>query len=270
MQVKKLGIETAESNGQPYYPIYIFGPYKLLAVIIGCAVSFFWVLFPAPISAKSKVPKLVGQSLFGLAKIYTTMHTTIAQWIDSQPGTTDSPSPVHTQLIARMSGEYREELHALGLLKTNCHFAMFEPPANGKFPIAVYKQVTSTIHNTLSILVLMAHVGSKLLLASTAEEALEEKDNWVLRLRAAASQSVEFQTHSLTSLFCHLSSSMKHQQPLPPFLSVPAPFPLYRELQRLDNNGGTISESQVHIFRAFVSLEVLRTMVHFELDKLLR
>lgn len=266
----KLGKETAESNGQPYYPIYIFGPYKLLAVIAGCTVSFFWVLFPYPISAKSKVPRLVGQSLFGLAKIYSTMHSIVEMWISSLHTVTEGPLPAHTELTSTMGQEYKRELFLLESLKSHSHFAKFEPPTGGKFPVAIYNELAVTTHNCLSILALMGHTGSRLLSASeVVSKASEKEDDWVPQLRIAAAESAEFRSHSLTSLFCHLSSAMTHQQSLPPFLSVPAPFPLFRELQRLEYNTSSIEPSQFHVFRAFISLEVLRTMLHFELESLL-
>lgn len=57
LQVRQLGVNLATSNGQPYYPIYLFGPYKLATVAAGCAISFIWVIFPYPITAKSQLRK---------------------------------------------------------------------------------------------------------------------------------------------------------------------------------------------------------------------
>lgn len=269
--MNKLGIERAESQGQPYYPIYIFGPYKLLAVIVGCAVSFFWVLFPFPISARSKVPRLVGQSLFGLAQMYSSMHSTIELWISSLDIIPQNLPIAHEHLKAEMKRSYKRELGLIQLFNVHANFARFEPATGGKFPSAIYQELGVAIQNSVTILSLMGNIGNKLLSESITSKKIsdESDDPWLLRLRLAASESVEFQSHSLTSMFCHLSSAMTHQQALPPQLPSPPPFPLVRELLRLGDDIHGIDASQFHMLKAFISLEVLRTMLHFELEKLI-
>ncbi|KAK7424058.1 hypothetical protein QQX98_000668 [Neonectria punicea] len=142
LQVKKLGIEVAESNGQPYYPIYQFGPYKLAAVAVGCAVSFFWTIFPYPITAKSNVPRLAGASLFNLARFYSAMHTTVESWIHREGG---APERRHedTHLRGILRDLYKQELLVLNSLRMHTHFATYEPPIGGKFPVAIYSRLTA-------------------------------------------------------------------------------------------------------------------------------
>jgi hypothetical protein len=50
LEVRQLGVAQATSNGQPYYPIYLLGPYRLACVAGGSFVAFFWTIFPYPIS----------------------------------------------------------------------------------------------------------------------------------------------------------------------------------------------------------------------------
>jgi ABC-type multidrug transport system permease subunit len=50
LEVRKLGVQAATSNGQPYYPIYQLAPYRLACVAGGSFVAFFWTIFPYPIS----------------------------------------------------------------------------------------------------------------------------------------------------------------------------------------------------------------------------
>lgn len=53
LQIRKIGVAVATSNGQPYYPIYELDPYRLATVIGGLAVAFVWTFFPFPITERS-------------------------------------------------------------------------------------------------------------------------------------------------------------------------------------------------------------------------
>lgn len=272
--MRKLGIDRAESNGQPYYPIYIFGPYKLLAVIAGCVISFFWVVFPYPITAKSKVPRLVGENLFNLARVYSVMHGTIELWIDrqhSRPEYPEDPAHLYAHMGAMMKKLTKEGLLSLHSLRMHGRFATYEPPLGGKFPVRIYSKMMSAIQQSLSLMSLMAYIGRTMPSATRqTENTSGEAKDWTSGLAVAALESTDFQSHSTTSLFCHLGSAMVNAQPLPPFLSVSEPFPLARQLQRLEIKLLNINNAQDPAFIAFISLEVLRTTLNFELKKILR
>lgn len=260
----------AQSNGQPYYPIYIFGPYKLVAVAAGCAISFFWVIFPYPITARSKVPRLAGQNLFNLARIYSAMHATVELWMNIQHRIPSDLTYQRSQLIATLRKLDKEELLSLDTLRTHSQFARYEPPVGGKFPTQIYGDMISGIQRTSSMMALMAHIGSNMPSATSGiDNVSEQTDDWMSHLRAAALKSVDFQSHSTTSLLCHFGSAMMNSHPLPPFLSVPESFPLARQLQRLELDLPHNDNTQYPMFMAFISLEILRTMLNFELENLL-
>lgn len=53
LQVRKIGVMASTSTtGQPAYPIYELGPYRLATVAGGLAVAFFWTIFPYPITER--------------------------------------------------------------------------------------------------------------------------------------------------------------------------------------------------------------------------
>lgn len=107
-QVDQLGIVEAESDGQPYYLVYLFGPYKLLTVIAGCTIAFFWTVFPYPVTSRSQVRKLLGRALFVLANFYSCMHTTIEVWIEG----TQSPPSLQNQKDAVLGRNDTHYSHA--------------------------------------------------------------------------------------------------------------------------------------------------------------
>ncbi|KAF3402071.1 hypothetical protein F1880_009843 [Penicillium rolfsii] len=271
LQVAKLGVVAAEENGQPYYPIYLFGPYKLAAVAAGCAISFFWVIFPYPITAKSQLRKLLGRSLFVLAKFYSAMHSTIELWLAGELGNTeDDHSPAHCLKKSRHK-IFKEEMMLLTGLRMHSHFSTFEPPIGGKFPRETYDSIISEIQRILTSMSLMAHTTQNLDALSIESENSELKSDapWKAQLAEIALKSADFNSHQITSLLCHLSAAIANAQPLPPYLSTPESFPLARQMQRIDNKLLNISHIEDPSFSAFVSLEVLRSVVSFSLQDLL-
>ncbi|GMG36487.1 unnamed protein product [Aspergillus oryzae] len=269
--VRKLGMEVATSNGQPYYPIYIFGPYKLAAVAAGCAISFFWVIFPYPITAKSTLRKSVGRALFVLAKFYSCMHTTVELWLHGELSNGQDTRSASYKLETSGHKIFKEEMMLLNQLRTYSHFSTYEPPIGGKFPKETYDHIISEIQRMLTSMALMAHTTQHLNVSSRETESSRNSgERWVSQLASIALQSADFHSHSLTSLLCHLSASLANAQPLPPYLSVGDSFPLARHLQRIDGELLSIRHVQDPAFSAFVTLEVLRSVVGFTLRDLLR
>ncbi|MBE3047906.1 hypothetical protein IMZ48_36425 [Candidatus Bathyarchaeota archaeon] len=243
-------------------------------------VSFFWVIFPSPITAKSRVPKLTGQGLFNLGRIYSAMHATIELWITSHqnPPTPGAANPVtypQEELRAIVADLYKNQVKSLEALKMHNHFATYEPPVGGKFPARIYDGMIAATQQSLSIVALMAHIGRTMSSESSRQGAsdstgpAESTDEWVSNLAAAALRSTDFQSHTTTALLCHLGASLMNGQPLPPFLTVAEPFPLAKQLQRLNFELLHIRNARYPAFVAFIALEVLRTTFNNELKLLL-
>lgn len=275
-----MGHEASESNGQPYYPLYLFSPYKLLAVFIGCVVSFIWVMLPSPITAKSKVPKLMGQGFFTLGRLYSAMHATINLWITSHqnpPGSEASYTAVtypQEELRAIIRDLYKKQVRFLEALKMHSHFATYEPPVGGKFPAQIYGSMIGATQQCLSTVALMAHIGRTISSETSRKSGSDSigpdgTSEWVSNLAAAALKSTDFQSHTTTALLCHLGASMMNGQPLPPFLTVAESFPLAKQLQRLNYELLHIKNARYPAFVAFIALEVLRTTFNKELRSLL-
>ncbi|KAJ5261147.1 hypothetical protein N7478_011742 [Penicillium angulare] len=276
LQVRKLGITEAESNGQPYYPIYIFGPYKLAAVAAGCAISFFWVIFPYPITAKSQLRKLLGKSLFVLAKFYSAMHATIELWLVNELGDIEDKTSPAYQLQGSRHKIFKDEMMLLTGLRMHSHFSTFEPPIGGKFPKPIYDNIISEIQRILTSMSLMAHITQTLDALSVEPDSspspVEDQhgEEWKSRLAEIALKSTDFNSHRITSLLCHLSASISNAQPLPPYLSTPDSFPLAKQMHKIDDELLSIRHVADPVFSAFVTLEVLRSVVSFSLQDLIK
>lgn len=282
LQVRKLGLETATSNGQPYYPIYLFGPYKLATVAIGCGISFFWVVFPYPITAKSKLRKMLGRGLFVLAEFYSAMHATVEVWlgeIDTAGAAGNSTVAIqggnksHEKLARHRQKLFKEEMTLLNALRAHSHFTTFEPPIGGKFPKQTYDALISETQRMLTAMALMAHTTQNLSTQHPKHHTHQQTQNetpWSTHLARLTQTSPTFNSHAPTSLLCHLSASLTNAQPLPPFLAAGDSFPLAREMRKVDGKLLSIRYIEDSGFSAFVALEMLRSVVGVSLRELLR
>ncbi|KAL4902696.1 hypothetical protein BDW74DRAFT_180398 [Aspergillus multicolor] len=284
LQIRKLGLDVGTSNGQPYYPIYLFGPYKLLAVAAGCAISFIWVIFPYPVTSKTTLRKSMGQGLLLLARFYSCMHSSIELWMNEELRSVSDSRSTALELQKTRQRLFAEGMGLLTKLRTLSHFSTFEPPIGGKFPKEKYDAIIEETQRMFISMALMSQTAQSLhlqpqsqppsLLTRGASENADAQDqdsnNWSRRLATIALQSADFKSHATTSLLCHLGSAILNAQPLPPYLSTGISFPLARWVQQTDRDLLSTRHIQDPAFSAFVTLEVLRSVVGDELRKLLR
>ncbi|KAL4747827.1 hypothetical protein BDW72DRAFT_7513 [Aspergillus terricola var. indicus] len=277
LQIRKLGTDLGTSNGQPYYPIYLFAPYKLLAVAAGCAISFIWVVLPYPVTSKSTLRKSLGEGLFLLARFYSCMHASIELWMKREL-VTDSVQDTHSataqELQKTRQRAFREGMILLTKLRTLSHFSTFEPRIGGKFPKATYDAIIREIQRMFISMALMAQTAQSFQdpsLSSIPGNISKDKfaNKWSFRLATIALQSADFKSHATTSLLCHLGSAVLNAQPLPPYLSTGASFPLARSVRQMDKDLMSIRHIRDPAFSAFASLEVLRSVVGVGLGDLL-
>ncbi|KAI1920996.1 hypothetical protein LOZ07_005097 [Ophidiomyces ophidiicola] len=283
LQVRKLGYEKSASSGLTVFPIYLFGPYRLVAVMVGCAISFIWVVFPSPTTAGSQVRKTLGRGLFILATFYNCMHTSIEVWINQEQGDlNDSQSPARLLEDAR-NKLFAEEMALLTEIRGHNEFTKYDLPIGGRFPKETYDNIVSEIQTILISMALMARVTRDLesLVAeepngthrrwstSTRSGGLADEERWIKHL-ARAANSPDFHSHIITSAIYHLSAAVSNGLSLPPYLAPPHAFPLARNLRQMDENLLDIRNIEDPSFSAFVAVEVLSSMVNSNLKTLVK
>lgn len=259
--MNKLGIVRATSNGQPYYPIYLFGSYKLLCVTIACAISLFWILLPYPLSSSSQARRMLGRSLFVLANFYSCVHTTVQVWISDQPDKAGKAIPL---LDAAKQRLFAEQMRLLTALRAQSNFTRFDFPLGGRFPVSTYNNIASEVQTAMMSMTLMAY-----LIPKSHHPTTSTKITWLQSL-ARTIESTNFNSHINTSLLCQLSAAVSNGLALPPHLSPPSSFALARELRRENAELLSISNADDATFSTFVSLEVLSALLSMSLTSLVR
>ena len=145
LEVRKLGRARAESNGQPAYPIYVLGPYRLATVIGGIFVAFLWTFFPYPITEHSALRQKLGGALYLSANFYSIMHETVMARIRGDEGDlTDKTSP-GAKLEKARNKVFAKQMLTLQGLKMHSKMIDWEFPLGGKFPKKEYLTIIGCV-----------------------------------------------------------------------------------------------------------------------------
>ncbi|OAX78615.1 hypothetical protein ACJ72_07076 [Emergomyces africanus] len=175
-------------------------------------------------------------------------------------------------------------------MRSHSEFTLYEPPIGGRFPKYIYDNIASEIQAILASMDIMAYATRDLesmtprsfstssyrykrRSASSDGGREEEEDEqgdgerWIHTLARAADTS-DFHSQIATSVLCHLSAAVTNGLSLPPYLSPPHPFPLARRLRRMNASSMDISNMEDPSFAAFVSIEVMSSMVSSSLKNL--
>lgn len=258
LQVRKLGVTVATaSTGQPAYPIYELGPYRLATVTGGIAVAFFWTIFPFPITEHSALRQKLGGALYLSANFYSIMHEQVTARIRGDAGDEedDKKSPGYMLIKAR-NKVYAKQMLTLQGLKMHSNFVNWEFPLGGKFPKDEYMKIITHVTNIINYTAMLGYASQAFTHPdlnpkpqpdsadptsplANAEDQLNEQfplhasPQWFQDFRRVF-RDANVTSHEITSLLAMLSSSITNGQPLPPYLHGPALFGLNSKLALVD------------------------------------
>jgi hypothetical protein len=309
LQVRRLGEKVATSNGQPYYPIYTLAPYRLATVAAGSLISYFWTIFPNPITDRSQIRKDLGKALYLLANLYSCVHTTIELWVHGNEGDIDDKNSPGKRLEKLRHKIFGKEMLLLMGLRQHSDFTKFEPTIGGSctYPIPsrpptqrprhpnssvipvpkkVYDDIIQSTQNIVQYMALIAYATRSISPASSAhilahpspipEDPLNanppetsQQSQWLRDLSALTSK-IDVTSHSITTLLSLLSNSVSNGQALPPYLEPPKPYNLVEKLEELDREILSMRHVEQPEYSAFAVMEVASNMISDDLDRLLK
>lgn len=234
LQVRKIGIATAISNGQAYYPVYELGPIRLATVVGGLFVGWVFTVFPYPITEHSQLRQSLGSALYLLANYYSVVHETVQLRLAGAEGDTnakDSPG----RKLEKVRYKIFSKCHVvLSGLRAQAGFIKFDIPIGGKFPIQQYTEIANQLQSILNFMSLVSIASasfSELRNNSTAEHESE----WLQNFRKVIGEA-NLTTQSVTTLLALLSASIRNGNALPPYVRVPEPYQLSERLDNTDSD----------------------------------
>ncbi|KAG6365700.1 hypothetical protein INS49_007311 [Diaporthe citri] len=233
LQTDLLGITASESSGQPYYPLYTLAPYRLATVAAGAFVAFFWTVFPSPFTDRTWLRKDLSAVLYLLANYSSVVHTTMKATMSGTVGDMEVPgTPAHSLFKVRRKLFGKLTL-LLPSLQMHANFQKFEPSLGGKFPEEQYQDIILRSTRIMNYCTLMSYVLTYLAPKGPAENS--DKD-W-MHVLGEVFEDVSPVHNQILSTLTLLSNSLLSGQSLPPYLPLPKPYEMTRQLLSMPADG---------------------------------
>ncbi|KAK5738191.1 hypothetical protein LTR17_006221 [Elasticomyces elasticus] len=268
LQVRKVGVQVAVSNGQAYFPIYELAPIRLATVCGGLFLAWIWTIFPYPITEHSQLRQNLGRTLYLLANYYSIMHETVRARLRGSDGSwTTKGSPTY-ELDKSRHKIFLKCSSILTGLRAQSGFVKFDIPIGGPFPRRQYQEIIALMQSTLNYMALVS-------LASTTFTELQEKEaknehnsEWLRNFRKLVSQA-NVTSEAVTTLLSLLSASVSSGSPLPPYLRVPEPYQLSQRLDEMDKDILSVRHIAEPGYSSFAVIQIGTRCVIDDLRKLL-
>ncbi|KAI4203065.1 MAG: hypothetical protein LQ350_002113 [Teloschistes chrysophthalmus] len=265
LQVQKVGLKIAESNGQPAYPLYELAPYRLACVAGGMFVAFIWTFFPYPLTARSQLRKDLGASLYLLANYYSCVHTTVRTRLHGTEGDPDDKHSLGRRLDKAREKVFTKEMALLAGLREHSNFTKWEPTFGGKFPRQQYDTIIDEAQNVLRYMGLISY-ASNILRKNNESDSVNA--SW-LEDFSRLMHSINVTSHELTSTLSLLSASVTNGNALPPYLEAPKPYGLSVKLEAIDADILDVSHITEPGYAAFAVMQIASSLISDDMNKLI-
>ncbi|KAK9770272.1 hypothetical protein SCAR479_13013 [Seiridium cardinale] len=236
LQVRKIGIAVSESNNQPFYPIYEFGPYRLATVAGGCFVAFIFTIFPSPITDRTWLRRDLSATMYLLAHYFTAINESLKTRLRNNGGDPNVKSSPAYKLAKTRRHLFGKLLLILPSLSQHANFQRFEPDIGGKFPREIYLDIIQRATRISSYLTLISH-------SVTWEPHPTQQDRAWIQALSELLADVSSTKDTLICSLALLSNSLQNGHPLPPHIPMPRPYELTRQLEKIQAHGTPGSRS---------------------------
>lgn len=206
LQVHRIGIEASLASGQDYYPTYELAPYRVVAVIAGLLVAFFWTIFPYPISEHSEIRRDISEALFLLSNHYAITREIVQVGLANESSSAVPKKKVHDALESARFEFWTGEAQLLGRTRTNLAMQPWQVYFGSKFPSEKYEALVNHTETIMNYSSLLASASRSLALDNADED---------LKLLI---ESAPMTSHLFASRVCLLSNCLGNGNALPPGL----------------------------------------------------
>ncbi|KAJ8115265.1 hypothetical protein OPT61_g3058 [Boeremia exigua] len=283
LQVRKIGVQAATTTGQPAYPIYQLGPYRLATVVGGLAVAFFWTIFPFPITEHSALRQKLGGALYLSANLYSIMHEQVMSRIRGDAGDEENDKESPGFLLTKARNKVlAKQMLTLQALRMHSGFIRYEFPLGGKFPAKDYDEIIHLVSNIVNYTALIGYASQAFTHPFLNPDKPDNTASWShthFPAQASPQWFADFRrviadanvtTHEITTLLSLLSSAIQNGQPLPPYLRVPQNYQLSRKLQAVDADILSLRHIAEPGYAAFAVMAVSTRCIGMDVEKLLK
>jgi hypothetical protein len=244
------------------YRTYLLAQYRLACVAGGCFVAFIWTIFPFPLTDRTWLRRELSAALYHLASQFAIISSAIKFNVRGDAGDITKPgTPAH---LLYKADSRTSTTTAMLLVSSTQHadWEKWEPTIGGKFPRETYEEIirrckSISAYMSLTSYILMRpayhhhhHQHQRPGSSATVPRTLHSRDRrpsiwshsaeWLSALGTVL-DSLEPAHHTIMSTLTLLSHALLSGQRLPPFLPLPRPYDITRQLMRLRHAAAAVA-----------------------------
>ncbi|KAK9491441.1 hypothetical protein V1508DRAFT_421947 [Lipomyces doorenjongii] len=204
MNVQKLSNQTLSQTNTPKFPIYQDAAYRLVNVLAGLAVAYFWSIFPLPVTEAAIMRQHMGACTYLLARYNAIISESLL--IEKRA--------LVPQLLAQKLQQARLDVlqqvnRHIVKLKASSAFSKWQVTIGGEFPVKAYREAIRLLDRISAELSVVGYTASTLSIEVSEQSCYLSS----LDLLRGPSQRV-------TLALCILSASITNGVPLPPYFPL--------------------------------------------------
>ncbi|KAJ8096481.1 hypothetical protein POJ06DRAFT_264139 [Lipomyces tetrasporus] len=204
MNVQKLSTQALSQTNTPKFPIYQDAAYRLVNVLAGLAVAYFWSIFPFPVTEGAIMRQHMGACTYLLARYNAIVSESLL--IEKRA--------LVPQLLAQKLQQARLDVlqqvnRHIVKLKASSAFSKWQVTIGGEFPVKAYREAIRLLDRISAELSVVGYTASTLSIEASEQSCyLASLD----RLRGPSQR--------VTLALCLLSASITNGVPLPPYFPL--------------------------------------------------
>jgi hypothetical protein len=242
------------------YRTYLIAPYRVACVAGGSLVAFFWTVFPSPLTDRTWLRRDLSATLYLLANYFGVISSTLKSNVDGTAGDVNVPGTPAHQLFKVGRKIFGKVMMLIPSMSQHSEWQKWEPTVGGKFPREAYENIIKRSTRIMAYLTLTSYTlmhptrvrlsdrgddeerrprrshlrGASLSLhtRSRAPSASTTHREWMTALSGML-EVLKPTHHTILSTLTLLSNSLLSGQSLPPFLPLPRPYEMTRQMMRM-------------------------------------
>jgi hypothetical protein len=205
----------------------------LATVVVGSSVAFIWTVFPKSSTERTILREDLSATFFLLANYFSVINTAMKAQMQEEAGDIEAPgSPAH-QLRKVRGHIYSKLMLLIPGLKDHAEWQRWEPRIGGRFPIETYEELIRRCTSVLDYLTLMSYSLSWKPVDREREAEEHISLAWLKALRQVLA-CISPMHHTILSTLALLSNSLLSGRSLPPFMPLPEPYEITRQVLELN------------------------------------
>ncbi len=256
-------VEEGESNGLANHVLstYLLAPYRVACVAGGCLVAFIWTIFPSPLTDRTWLRRDLSATLYLLANYFGVLSSSLKSNVHGTSGDVNTPGTPAHHLFTVGRKIFGKVMLLIPSMSQHSQWQRWEPTIGGKFPREAYEDIIKRSTRIMAYFTLSSYTlmhPTRLRLGDRNIDGHGERHPRHNHLRggslslhsrsrcpSVSSTNREWLTalsevldvlrpthHTILSTLTLLSNSLLSGQSLPPFLPLPRPYEMARELTR--------------------------------------